>query len=71
MATYQEQEFDDIQPAGSSLVEESAITYQRESIMPKTTRMIKREELETECFCLEDSKKRIIEKIHSHFHSQL
>jgi len=61
----------DLQSAEQCLANEPAVSYQRRESDSGITRMTTRKELEAECFSLEESKKRLVEKIHRHFHRQL
>lgn len=44
--------------------------YQRRNSEQGVTRMTTQAELETECFSLEESKQKLIEKIHCHYSRQ-
>ena len=69
MAIHQKNE--DLLPTEQCLANESAVSYQRRESGSEVTRMTTRKELEAECFSLEESKNRLVEKIHRHFHRQL
>ena len=69
MAIHQKNE--DLRPTEQCLANESAVSYRRRESDSGVTRMTTRKELEAECFSLEESKNRLVEKIHRHFHRQL
>ena len=68
MAIHQKNE--DLLPTEQCLANESAVSYQRRESDSGVTRMTTRKELEAECFSLEESRNRLIEKIHRHYHHQ-
>ena len=65
-----ERKYKDIPTSNELLVNEPAITYQHRKSNQGVTRMTTQKELETECFSLEESRNRLIEKIHRHYHHQ-
>ena len=65
-----ERKYKDIQTSNELLVNEPAMAYQRRSSDQGVTRMTTQEELETECFSLEESRNRLVEKIQRHYHHQ-
>lgn len=52
------------------IANEPAMAYKRRESDSGLTLTISQKELETECFSLEESKNKLIETIHRHFHSQ-
>ena len=60
--------FQDVQMPNRCSVNEPAVEYQRRNTNFGVTRMITQKELDAECFSLEESKNKLIEKIHRHFH---
>lgn len=65
-----ERKYKDIPTSNEWMANESAIAYQRRSSEQEVTRTTTEKTLETECFSLEESKNRLIEKIHRHYHHQ-
>lgn len=65
-----ERKYKDIPTSNEWMANESAIAYQRRSSEQEITRTTTEKTLETECFSLEESKNRLIEKIHRHYHHQ-
>lgn len=65
-----ERKYKDISTSNELLVNEPAIAYQHRNSDQGVTRMTTQKELETECFSLEESRNRLIEKIHRHYHHQ-
>ncbi|MBO5250510.1 MAG: hypothetical protein J6B31_00685 [Bacteroidaceae bacterium] len=66
-----ERKYKDIPTSNELSANEPTMAYQRRSGSGEgVTRMMTQKELETECFSLEDSKNRLIEKIHRHYHRQ-
>lgn len=65
-----ERKYKDIQTSNEWLTHESAIVYQRRGSEQGVTRATTQKELETECFSLEESRNRLVEKIHRHYHRQ-
>ena len=59
-----------IQTLNELPVHEPAMEYQRRNSEQGVTRMTTQAELETECFSLEESKQKLIEKIHCHYSRQ-
>ena len=70
MAINPERKYESIQSPESCMANEPAMAYQRRESDSGITRMTTRKELEAECFSLEESKNRLVEKIHRHFHRQ-
>ena len=65
-----EREYKDIPTSNEWMANESAIAYQRRSSEQEITRTTTEKTLETECFSLEESRNRLVEKIHHHYHRQ-
>ena len=65
-----ERKYKDIPTSNEWMANESAIAYQRRSSEQDITRTKTEKTLDTECFSLEESKNRLIEKIHRHYHHQ-
>lgn len=57
-----------IQQDEETPVKEPGAIYEHRLSDTGITQMITRTELESECFSLQESKDRMIEKIHRHFH---
>lgn len=68
MTINHKKDFEDIQLSEQCMVNESAVAYQRRNIDMGITRMTTKEELDAECLSLEESKTKLIEKVHCHFH---
>ena len=65
-----ENKYKSIQTLNELPVHEPAMEYQRRNSEQGVTRMTTQAELETECFSLEESKQKLIEKIHCHYSRQ-
>lgn len=65
-----EDKYKSIQTLNELPVHEPAMEYQRRNSEQGVTRMTTQAELETECFSLEESKQKLIEKIHCHYSRQ-
>lgn len=60
-------EYKNMQSTEEYLVNEPVIAYQHQTDRKSAITMITQDELDETCISLEESKKRIIEKIHYHF----
>ena len=65
-----ENKYKSIQTLNELPVHEPAMEYQRRNSEQGVTRMTTQAELETVCFNLEDSKRKLIEKIQRHYSRQ-
>lgn len=70
MSVQQKNKYESIESPDSCMANEPAMAYQRRASESGITRMTTRKELDAECFSLEESKSRLVEKIHRHFHRQ-
>ena len=59
-----------VQTNNENSVEEPVIIYQCHLSETGVTQIVTQAELDTECLTLQESKKRMIEKIHRHFHCE-
>lgn len=60
--------YKDLQSTEEYIVNEPIITYQHQENKMEALSMITQEELDATCITLEESKRRIVERIHRHFH---
>ena len=66
-ATNHKKEYEDMLISNSYMVNEPAMTYQRRSTDSGITRMMTQKEIDAECFSLDESKSKLVDKIHRHF----
>lgn len=71
MEVNHKKEYEDIQMSKQDITHEPTVAYQRRTSESGITRMTNQKELETECFSLEESRNKLVDKIHRHFHYHL
>lgn len=59
--------YEEIKENEQSLVKEEGISYQHQNLSD-VRQYVSKEELERDCLTLEESRARLLEKIHRHFH---
>ena len=67
MTINHKKEYEDMQISNPCMANEPAMAYQRRNTDSGITRMMTQKEIDAECFSLEESKSKLVDKIQRHF----